>query len=92
MLFRVRDLIVKPALLQRFDIQKLQSTAVYLYRAGADVMVVEQIEEILANLLGAELGRRGVEMLGVALDGVDIGVNGCFREVAQLQLLDHLLA
>ena len=63
LLFRVRDLIVKPALLQRFDIQKLQSTAVYLYRAGADVMVVEQIEEILANLLGAELGRRGVEML-----------------------------
>ena len=55
-------------------------------------MVVEQIEEILANLLGAELGRRSVEVLGVALHGVDIRVDGRLREVAQLQLLDHLLA
>ena len=39
-------------------------------------MVVEQIEEILANLLRAELGRRSVEVLGVALHGVDIRVDG----------------
>jgi hypothetical protein len=62
LLFRVRDLVVNQRCFSVFDIQILHGGAAYLERTGADSMVIEQMQEILANLSGSSLLRTRLSM------------------------------
>ena len=52
------------------------------HRVGTGVMVVDQVEEILAHLFGAQSLGRLVAVAGEALDGAHIGFLGTGGEVA----------
>ena len=50
--------------------------AIDMQRAAADLTFVNQVQQILPDLFRTQSLGRGVEVLGEALDGLHISVNG----------------
>jgi len=61
-------------------------------KGGAVPAFMDQVQQILPDRFRAKPLGRSVEVLGEALDCLHVGVDRLFREVAELQLLDHAFA
>jgi len=61
-------------------------------RAGGELPVVLEVEEVVADLgLGEPVGR-GAEVVGELSDGAEVGLLGERAESGELQVLEHALA
>jgi hypothetical protein len=79
-------------LLENADVEKLQGCAIDLNGRPGIFLFVPQVQKVFSNLIGAELVGRFMEVLGESPSAFDVGVDGRFRGVAKLQLLDHSLS
>src|SRR5664279_4727687 len=90
--FGAGNRLVEPGSLERLDVEEAECCSVNLQCAGADLALVEQVEQVLPDLLRAEALGRSVEVFGEALDGCHINISSERGEVAELQLLKHAFA
>jgi hypothetical protein len=54
--------------------------------------VAEEMGHVLANLFGAELVRRTVEMARRVVDGTEVSARGTLRVITTLEFLQHQFA
>jgi hypothetical protein len=81
-LLRIRCLGSAPASLQHLHIEEAQSSQALRYRVWGQLPAREQRGLILANMLGAKLIRRTMEVPTEMLDRVDVNVDGGLGVVA----------
>src|ERR1700730_8771226 len=91
-LLRIRRFGNAPASLQHLDIEKAQSCQPLDYGVRSQLPLREQRGLILANLLGAKLIGRAMEVPTKMLDRVDVSVDGGLGEVPAPQFFKHDLA
>ena len=77
------DLLIKPGLLQRPRVEKLQRRSSALNRSPRQLAFVEQKQQVRTNMLWAQLIGRPVEVLGELGNGVGVVAHGAFGEVAR---------
>lgn len=73
-------------------IQKLDGTQDHRAATPGKVLLIAEVEEILAELFRGELIRRQVEVPSEAVDGAEIGSLRSWGQATELHGLDHPLA
>ena len=63
-----------------------------LVEAGPGGPLLDEVEQIGADVLVAEVLGRGVEVAGEGGDAVDVGLDGALGQVAEAHVLDHAAA
>jgi hypothetical protein len=61
-------------------------------RRGGELLVVLEVEEVIADLMLAESVGRGVEVVGELPDSAEVSLLGALAEAGQLKVLEHPLA
>ena len=88
----LRDVGEHVALAERNIVEKAQGTDGLHHECPRDMPLVDEIELILAHLLGAEPIRRGPEVLGKLGDTAERGLASFWGRVPQLEVIAHPLA
>ena len=73
-------------------IEELDAAVGDAQRAGGELLVVLEVEEVVADLLLAEPVGRGVEVVGELPDGAEVGLLGALAQAGELEVLVHPLA
>ena len=60
--------------------------------AEANLSVVLEVQEVVADLLLGEPVGRGVEVVGELPDGAEVGLLGALAQAGELEVLVHPLA
>jgi len=81
----------RPGLVQRLLVQESDRAQRDGGGRPSDLLLVRQVQEVLAQLLLGELRRAGVEMLGELADGGDVAPLGPCGQPAELHILQHPL-
>jgi hypothetical protein len=85
-------LLVEPLPAQRFDVEKPECRPVNLDGVGCCVPVLDQMQQILADLLPPQSVRALVKMAGEILYRVEIAFDGVVCVVAKSKFIDHSLS
>ena len=86
---RVRSLLHVPGLFERLDVEKTQGADALVHGVVGQFPNAEEISDVLADLFGAELVRRTLEIAREVLDGAEVGPNGILRVITTLEFLEH---
>jgi hypothetical protein len=84
----VRGLLHAPGLAERLDEEKPQGPHALVDGVVSQFAVAEQMRHVLANLFGAELVRRTVEMTRKLVDGAEVGARGTLRVITALEYME----
>jgi hypothetical protein len=90
-LLRIGRLGDAPAALQHVNVEETQRRQPQGNGVRTELQLGEQHRLILANVLGAKLIGRTTKVPAEVRNTVQVGADGCFGEVAALQLLKHEL-
>src|SRR5664280_2421941 len=90
-LLRVGRLGDAPAALQHVNVEETQSRQTQDYGVRTVLQLGEEHRLILANVFRAKLIRRAAKVPAEVCNTVQVAADGCFGEVAALQLLKHEL-
>ena len=71
--------------------QKTQGTDGLIDHGAGGVLVVAEVEKIIAELLGGQQFGGAVEVSGAEGDAEDVGLDGSGRIVAELEILEEAL-
>jgi hypothetical protein len=85
------NLLINPTLFEDPHGEEAKSGPVYLEGGPTQLPLAEQIQQVGAHLLGVQLFRTLAVIAGKPLDTAEIGSNGLFGGVAELQFLPHSL-
>ena len=77
---------------QGLAVEEAQGAAGLVIVAHGDVPLLEEMEQVVADVFGAEVIGRGVEVAGEAGDASDVGLDGRRGEVAEGHVVDHAAA
>ena len=83
-----RDIIAAEGL----AIEEAQGAAGQLIVAVRDVLLLEEVEQVGADVLASEAIGRAVKVASEAGDGTDVGLDGRLGEVAEGHVVDHAAA
>jgi hypothetical protein len=85
------DAVQGPVAVEGDAVEEAQGTADLVEGARRDVAVVDEVEQVGADLLRAELIRGPLVVPGELGDGPEVGVPGVGGEVAHLHVFEHAL-
>ena len=90
--FGHRDVVVVPGSTQRYLVEEAQCCGDHAQAAGGELALLEQMDLVGPDLLGAERLGRAVEVPGEGADLLDVGQLGVDGEIANAHVLEHPLA
>ena len=85
------DAIVDPSPLEGGAVEEAECGA-GLIELGPGGPLLDEVEEIGADVVGPEVLGRGAEVPREGGDAIDIGIDGAIREVPEAHVLDHATA
>ena len=87
-----RDVVVVPRPAQSDLVEEAQCGGDHAQAAGGELALLDQMDLVGPNLLGAERLRRAVEVPGEGADLLDVSQLGVEGEIANAHVLEHPLA
>ena len=88
-LLGVGRLFDTPRFFESLDIEEAQGSHPLIDGVVGQFAIAEQVRAVLANLGGAKLIWRTVEIACEILDGVDVSTRGSLSVVTTLEFLEH---
>ena len=88
-LLRIGRFFHAPRLLECLDEEETQGAHALIDRVVGQLAITEQMRDVRANLLRAELIRRALKVASKIFDGADVGPSGTLGVITTLEFLEH---
>ena len=78
-----------PQPFQRLDVEKAQGAHTLIHGVVGQFPNAEEMSDVFADLFGAELVRRSLEIVRKVLDGAEVGTRSTLCVITTLEFLEH---